>query len=254
MLLILFVFIDMGIASGLNGNATVYSKDVPYKEVKASADTFVRGFPIPQMNPVIETKQQPFFYFWRNTNTLNKTISFEGYTPYFFSSYADLANQKLQLFENTLNNPFLFLSAAIKPMDMISDTLLYHHKNIYVEIDDYQKYSQKTTSYNDCMQLIAFQPNKIDIEVEHTEPLMLMLLQNKFKGWHAYIDHEEVSILRANQCFMAVEIPAGSHKITFCYTNNSIKIIALITAVLLLTLLVFLFIDYYKRNYNIQGK
>jgi hypothetical protein len=49
----------------------------------------------------------------------------------------------------------------------------------------------------------------------------LVLLDNYYPGWRAYIDGREAEILRANYAFRAVAVPAGNHLIEFRYKPRS---------------------------------
>jgi uncharacterized membrane protein YfhO len=82
---------------------------------------------------------------------------------------------------------------------------------------------------------------------------ILILQQNFYPGWHAYVDEKETPIFKANMAFMAIDIPAGDHTIKFCYKPKLIYELWIISSTLLMALAIFLFIDIFltqrkKRN------
>ena len=52
----------------------------------------------------------------------------------------------------------------------------------------------------------------------------LVLLDSFFPGWQAYVDGQEVEILRANYAFRAVRLPEGDHRVEFRYEPRSFYI------------------------------
>jgi hypothetical protein len=52
----------------------------------------------------------------------------------------------------------------------------------------------------------------------------LVLLDSFYPGWRAYVDGQEVEILRANYAFRAVRIPEGDHRVEFRYRPRSFYI------------------------------
>jgi uncharacterized membrane protein YfhO len=65
--------------------------------------------------------------------------------------------------------------------------------------------------------LADYRSHRVLCEVEAKIPGYLVLLDSFYPGWRAYIDGNEVSILRANYAFRAVEVPAGKHQVEFLY-------------------------------------
>lgn len=49
------------------------------------------------------------------------------------------------------------------------------------------------------------------------EPRILTFLDAWYPGWLAYVDGKEAPILRANEQFKAVSLPAGSHEVRFVF-------------------------------------
>ena len=57
-------------------------------------------------------------------------------------------------------------------------------------------------------------------EVELTDlagPRILLFTDAAFPGWHATVDGEEAKILKANDAFKAIEVPAGTHRVRFWF-------------------------------------
>ena len=65
---------------------------------------------------------------------------------------------------------------------------------------------------------------------------MLVLSENDYPGWRAYVDGAAASIVRVNYGLRGVLVPAGEHQVTFVYRPWSIiagALISLSTALLL---------------------
>lgn len=71
------------------------------------------------------------------------------------------------------------------------------------------------------------------------------------KGWKAYIDDKETTIMRANYVLRAIKVPAGTHKIEFRFRPESFyngKKIALVSSVLLIALCLGAFYPLFKKQ------
>jgi membrane protein YfhO len=58
---------------------------------------------------------------------------------------------------------------------------------------------------------------QVQVDVHFPSDGLLVLLDNHYPGWHARVDGNPVEVLRANTTFRAVAVPAGSHRVVFCY-------------------------------------
>ena len=89
---------------------------------------------------------------------------------------------------------------------------------------------------------------KIIVDYEAQEKGILVLSEIYYpKRWRAYIDNEEVEVLKANGVLRAVEIEAGTNKIIFEYDNSLFKILHTISN------LVVLFICFYFLHPKVMG-
>ena len=61
------------------------------------------------------------------------------------------------------------------------------------------------------------EPENVELAAELSAPGYLVLSDNYASGWEASVDGRPVPIVRANVTFRAVEVPQGSHTITFSY-------------------------------------
>ena len=60
--------------------------------------------------------------------------------------------------------------------------------------------------------------NRVDLEIGPVDgPRILTCLDAWYPCWHAYVDDAEAPLLRADDGFKAVEIPAGTHHVSFVY-------------------------------------
>jgi hypothetical protein len=81
----------------------------------------------------------------------------------------------------------------------------------------------------------------VTIAAQSSSPQMLVLSDNYYPvGWQAYVDSQPVKTYRANYCFRAISIPAGTHQVEFRYHSKAftrglwVSIAAFVIAVALL--------------------
>ncbi len=73
--------------------------------------------------------------------------------------------------------------------------------------------------------------NDIDVHTQSRSPQMLVLSDNYYPvGWSAYVDDQPVTTYRANFCFRAVAVPAGSHRVEFRMQSRGFSLGLWITA------------------------
>src|SRR5204863_4943405 len=56
------------------------------------------------------------------------------------------------------------------------------------------------------------------VEAKHTT--MFVIAQTYYHDWKTYVDGKRVPLLRANEAFQAIEIPAGKHNVRLVYRDN----------------------------------
>ncbi len=62
-------------------------------------------------------------------------------------------------------------------------------------------------------------PTRIEIETDAGVPALVILADTNYPGWRAEVDDQPVPILRANALFRAVALPAGPHRVSFCFVS-----------------------------------
>ena len=64
-----------------------------------------------------------------------------------------------------------------------------------------------------------FTTQRVDIEVEASEPSLVVVAQTWYHNWRAYVDGQPAPLLRANHAFQAIQVPAGRHSIRLAYED-----------------------------------
>lgn len=91
--------------------------------------------------------------------------------------------------------------------------------------------------------------NELTIEANVKDDAILVLTDNFYPGWRAYVDGKETEIIRANYAFRAIYLPKGVHTVKFIYAPNSFKYGAYVT-LLGIIILLGLYIFYSKIKYG----
>lgn len=80
---------------------------------------------------------------------------------------------------------------------------------------------------------------RVDLEVDVTEPSIVVLTDAFYPGWEAFVDDEATPVFRANSVFRAVEVPPGKHRVSFRFHSDSLywgTVITLISLALVIAL------------------
>ncbi len=72
--------------------------------------------------------------------------------------------------------------------------------------------------------VIERRPDRIELEVEATQPAYTVLVEAYDAGWRASVDGLPVPVRRANVLFSAVLVPAGRHRVVLRYAPSSVSL------------------------------
>jgi hypothetical protein len=81
------------------------------------------------------------------------------------------------------------------------------------------------------------EPNRVEVKTVSTVPAILVLSENHYPGWRAYVDGRAVDILRVDYNLRGVTLPAGSHLVKFVYQPKSVLIGSIVSMLTLAWLL-----------------
>ena len=73
-------------------------------------------------------------------------------------------------------------------------------------------------------EITSHKPNQIEVKTEADAPAILVLSENHYPGWRAFVDGKPVEVMRVNYNLRGVAIPAGSHAVKFNYQPKSVLI------------------------------
>ena len=72
--------------------------------------------------------------------------------------------------------------------------------------------------------VVRYEPDEVVLDVEASEAGLLFVSEIWHPSWEAFIDGEQVEVLRANVAFRAVQVPAGRHEVRFQYSPAEFRL------------------------------
>ena len=93
---------------------------------------------------------------------------------------------------------------------------------------------ENNESNSDQAVIDLYEPNKISMTVKTDKSGFLVVSNNFYPGWIAFVDHQPVKIYRANYTFQAIQIPAGTHQVEFLFRPKSFTLGAMISVFFLI--------------------
>ncbi|HEX7313219.1 MAG TPA: YfhO family protein [Pyrinomonadaceae bacterium] len=86
-------------------------------------------------------------------------------------------------------------------------------------------------------EVVRLEPNRVEVRTKAGGPSVLVLSENHYPGWRAYLDGQSVGVLRVNYNQRGVHVPAGEHEVLFVYRPKSFIIGAVVSLLAALGLL-----------------
>jgi hypothetical protein len=84
------------------------------------------------------------------------------------------------------------------------------------------------------------EPNLVEVKTVSAAPAILVLSENHYPGWRAYIDRGAVETLRVDYNLRGVALPAGSHLVKFVYQPKSVLVGLIVSLLTLASLLLWI--------------
>ncbi|GAJ03247.1 unnamed protein product, partial [marine sediment metagenome] len=205
-------------------------------------------------------KASSFGPFWKNTNVFSKCISHEIRNPFKLNTYGLLFDSIPHLKACVLNNPFIFLSDKVYPINKLPEYLdentdqknLYLSESIYNELLNTKLKSTET----DTAYIIYYSPNQIIARTKSNNSQIISLLQSNYMGWKVYIDEKLVPHFTSNYLIISSLLPKGEHIVKFKYSNMPVLagfIISYVTFGVIILLIVLIFAKRLFKKYNINN-
>jgi hypothetical protein len=113
------------------------------------------------------------------------------------------------------------------------------HKTVLLEVkrDELPRLPGGPVPAGSSARLVAYEPNRLEIETECATPAVLVVSEIAYPGWLATIDGQRTEIQTANYLLRAVALPAGSHRIEMRYAAPAARNGAVLTGFSLALLL-----------------
>ncbi|WP_461532882.1 YfhO family protein [Sinomicrobium sp.] len=103
----------------------------------------------------------------------------------------------------------------------IKNTAVYDSKAFGDVISGESSY---TVGPEASIKLVSYSPDKLEYRSENTDDGLAVFSEMYYPyGWKATIDGEEVPFIRVNYTLRALEVPAGTHTITFSFDPDVVK-------------------------------
>jgi Bacterial membrane protein YfhO len=147
------------------------------------------------------------------------------------------SSKDLTVFENENAVPLMYFSPRIKIISDASKALEHirseqfnpHEYTILEEdsgLSEIQIGSRSITTEKKSSTITA--------TVQTSTDSLLVLSQNYYPGWRAFVDGKQVPILKANYTFQAIRVPTGKHSIKFSFEVVYFRMAVAFTAIGLL--------------------
>jgi uncharacterized membrane protein YfhO len=106
-------------------------------------------------------------------------------------------------------------------------------------------------SGHESVSIKKYSENNILLNSSTETTRILLLLDNYYPGWKAYVDNKETEIFRTDYTFRGIILPKGNHTVIFTYQPDSVRYgiyISVIAAIIYFLCLILVFKSmFYKR-------
>jgi hypothetical protein len=113
--------------------------------------------------------------------------------------------------------------------------------------DEVELISQRSSG---VARIVEDKRNRVVIETVNSNAEALVLSDNYYPGWNAFVDGEPTQVFQANCTMRAVAVPAGRHLVSFAFMPATLRASAYVSFAAAVLTLISLVLPFGKRNNN----
>ena len=156
-------------------------------------------------------------------------------------------------FYNGRNNYVAYLGYYDNKLNSIELTFTragtYTYDDLLVVCKDVSNYQSQIEQLNkNVLKDVVYGTDELSGSINLDDDKYLLLSIPYSSGWKAYVDGKETEILRANECYMAIELAKGSHEIRLTYETEFLKIGAVVSCISIIGYGLYLVVKNKKYN------
>jgi len=190
-----------------------------------------RGFPIPDMRPMVLNQDSGPFPapFWKNLNLFRKQPAWDGYNNFQLRNYVRFFDQE-QLRVNQLSRPWVcFADTVLTYSDSIIPVFPEGKKVAYLEEVVSKGIPTGTAHPGNRIVVTGFEPGHatIDAGVE-SDSALLVMMQQHYPGWRVTVDGSPVTMHCTDFLFQSVWIRKGKHNVDWVYGNVPVRVLTIL--------------------------
>ena len=137
-----------------------------------------------------------------------------------------------------------------KIMDIIYDSSTNLENTVVLEKNPVVQFAAPRNIVGSKTNITSYEVNKVMIDVDATQDGFVVLTDNYYPGWNAYVDGKKTELYRADYTLRAVYVPQGKHTVIFTYLPLSFLIGLGCTVAGLLALFCFILFPRVRRKYQ----
>ncbi len=174
-------------------------------------------------------------------------------------------NEQFRIYENRSALPNAYLVGHAKFAQSEEQALYLVHNKLFDPATEVviESASQETSTPNEILGAVPSDsigvvemerpsPTEVIIKAKNSQAGYLILTDTNYPGWKAYIDGQEVPILKANYLFRAVQLPPGEHIVRFVYQPGSFILGLMLCAFALAAFVTSLIVSAWRGRRRVQ--
>lgn len=218
----LIIMFDLCVATWLNTPYSIITKVFTLTEVEDKLDSFEHNYKIPEKITIYnEEKENHYGPLWQNLSTYSKNIPEDSYNPFALKTHTQLL-QSLAFHNMELYIPkFVFYPKEFLPIQQNSK--INGTDTAYLNFEDVSSFAVPDS--NAGINILNFEPGKIEIETNVKSEQVLVIAQNFYPNWKIITeDGARLKQYNVNFNMIGIQIPKGKHVISMKYQPTAVII------------------------------
>lgn len=162
-----------------------------------------------------------------------------------------IENDDIVIYENPNAKKILYSADQVVRVEdknevLFLPDLLDFDRNIYVLDHN----DMDLTNSNTQIDIGHIDGNNISANVSSDQDTFIVMAQNYYQDWRAYVDGKETKIYLSNGVIQGIDVPAGEHLIEFKYIPLSYYIGLAISCTTVVVIVIFFIVQGWKKRHN----